>query len=160
MRGYLADLDPVIAAVLYSLQQVREDVERWTTGLTEAQVWHQLGEVAPVGFQLRHMAGSIDRLMTYALGGALTEAQLAALKAESGRGDVSLAELRDLLEGSIQRAETAVRASEPSRFGEVRKLGRKRIPTTLAGLLIHAAEHTQRHLGLLIAAVKVARGAG
>jgi len=160
MRGYLADLDPVIAAVLYSFQQVREDVERWTAGLTEAQVWHQQGEVAPAGFQLRHMAGSMDRLITYALGEALTAAQLAALKTESARGDVSLAELQDLMEASIQRAEAAVRVCEPSRFGELRELGRKRIPTTLAGLLIHTAEHTQRHLGLLIAAVKVARGGG
>lgn len=156
MRGCLVGLDPVLTAVLYSLQQIREDVLRWTDGLTDAEVWHREGDIAPVGFQLGHMAGSIDRLITYADGRSLTEKQFAALQAEKGI-EPSLVELLASLDAALGKAEALVRTTTPAEFGDRRELGRKRIPTTLAGLLIHTVEHSQRHLGELIVVSKLVR---
>lgn len=156
MRGYLVGVDPVIAAVLYSLQQIREDVHRWTSGLTYEQIWRADDGQAPAGFHLRHMAGSIDRLTTYADAGALNNEQLTALRAEQQR-DLSLEQMLEMLEAALVKAEALLRTTTPAEFGAHREIGRKRIPTTLAGLLIHTAEHSQRHLGAMIAAVKLVR---
>src|SRR4051794_24343142 len=85
MRGHLAGMDPVLAAVLYALQQAREDLAARTEHLTNEQLWRAAGDVAPVGFHIRHIAGSVDRLIAYALGEQLTPDQMAALKSESER---------------------------------------------------------------------------
>lgn len=156
MRGYLADLDPVLAAILYSLQQVREDVDRWKTLVTDDMLWRREGDIAPLGYQLRHLAGSTDRLITYALGASLSEQQLESLRAEEN-SDVSLRQMLSALEDALQRAEATVRSTDPQSLGEARALGRKLIPTTLGGLLIHTAEHAQRHVGELIVTIKLAR---
>ena len=156
MRGYLGDYNPVLAAVLYSLQHVREDVAKWTDGVADEELWHAEGDAAPAGFHLRHIAGSTDRLISYARGEALTQAQMETLRAEQGR-DVSLPELLVMLEQSLQKAEATVRATDPADFAVRREIGRKRIPTTLIGLLFHTAEHAQRHLGAMITGLKAAR---
>ncbi|MDZ4799410.1 MAG: DinB family protein [Bryobacteraceae bacterium] len=155
MRGYLVGVDPVIAAVLYSLQQIREDVHRWTDGLTDEQLWYAEGGLASAGFHLRHLAGSIDRLTTYADGKTLTGEQLAALDAEKQR-DLTRPQLLTMLETAIVKAEAMLRTTTPAEFGAHREIGRLRIPTTLVGLLIHTAEHGQRHLGAMISAIRLA----
>lgn len=45
----------------------------------------------------------------------------------------------------------------PERFEEARGVGRAGLPTTVVGLLIHAAEHTQRHVGQAVTTAKVLR---
>jgi hypothetical protein len=112
---------------------------------------------APVGFHIRHLAGSIDRLITYAAGESLSEEQFQLLKQEQDRA-LPKDRLFELLETSLQRAETFVREVQPAQFPDLRYVGRKRIPATLAGLLIHIAEHTQRHVGSAIITAKLARG--
>ena len=156
MRGYHVGVDPVLAAVMYGLQQIREDAQRWTDGLTDDELWYSEGDIAPAGFHLRHIAGSIDRLITYADGKLLSDAQFAVLKAEKQR-DLTRAQLLEMLEASIVKAEGLLRTTSPSEFGARREIGRKKIPTALVGLLIHTAEHSQRHLGAMIATVKVVR---
>lgn len=159
MRGYLADLDPVVAAVLYALQQGREDLQRHVGPLSDEELWHSPGGIAPAGFHVRHIAGSVDRLLSYAEGRELTGQQLETLRAEQNR-DLSVPEVMSRMEESLDRASAAIRSMDPARFAEVRHIGRKKIPTTLAGLLIHIAEHTQRHVGAAIATAKAARSAG
>ncbi len=156
LRGYHVGVDPVLAAVLYGLQQVREDVRRWTEGLSEQELWLAVGDVAPVGWQVRHIAGSVDRLTTYADGRGLNEEQFAALRAEREPSG-SLAELLEALERSLVKAEALIRTTSPAEFGARREIGRKQIPTTLIGLLVHIAEHSQRHVGELIVASKLVR---
>ncbi|MBC8165750.1 MAG: DinB family protein [Bryobacteraceae bacterium] len=156
MRGYLDAKEPVLNAVLYSLQQSREDIEKCLAALTDAQVWESRGNLAPVGFHILHIAGSVDRLTTYAAGDSLTEDQLQVLGHEKDR-ELSREELRDMTETSIQKAEALIRSTDPNRFGDRREIGRKRIPTTLIGLLFHIAEHTQRHVGEAIITAKLVR---
>lgn len=156
MRGHLKDRNPVHAAILYSLEHAREDLAKWTDPLSEEQLWQAHDDIAPVGFHMLHIAGSVDRLITYAEGTQLTMAQLEELKAEK-EARPSRAGLFERLDTAFQRASAVVLSSAPERFGEVRELGRKRIPVTLGGLLIHIAEHTQRHVGEAIVTAKLAK---
>jgi len=155
LRGTLTEVEPVRRAVLHALELAGEDVERWCEGLSEEEMFAQPCGLPPVAFQLRHIVRSLDRLLTYAEGGALDEAQLVALKTEMGAGSAAevLLEFRE----GLKRATVRVWAVRPGSFGEVRGVGRKMLPTTVAGLLIHCAEHTQRHVGQVVTTVKVVK---
>src|SRR4051812_3766846 len=80
MRGPIPGVHFLIAPLLYSFQMAREDLAKHTAGLTTEQIWATPHGFGSVGFHLRHIAGSTDRLMTYVDGGQLSEAQMAALK--------------------------------------------------------------------------------
>ncbi len=153
MRGTLADVDPVRRAVLHALQLAGEDVERWAAALGDEAMFARPFGLPSVAFHLRHMVRSLDRLLTYAEGRMLDEAQLAALATEMDAGTAAeaLAEFR----AGLPRAMERVRAVDPATFAEIRGVGRRRLPTTVAGLLFHCAEHTQRHVGQMVTTVKV-----
>jgi uncharacterized damage-inducible protein DinB len=110
-----------------------------------------------VGFHLRHIAGSTGRLMTYLQGSALNPEQLASLEVEHVPAGAGRTELLALLDEAFRDAETVVRAIDPATLAEPRTVGRKHLPTTVIGLLVHIAEHTQRHVGQAISAAKRVR---
>ena len=149
-------MSPLIGPALYGFQQVREDLAKHAEGLSEAQVWARPHGLAPLGFHIRHIAGSVDRLTTYLEGRALDRPQIVALGTEMQAG-ASLGELWQDLERSLERSEQVIRSIDPSTLAEPRWVGRRRLPTTVMGLLTHIAEHTQRHLGQAISAAKLAR---
>ena len=156
LRGPLPSVDTFVAPLLYSFQMAREDLAKYTAGLTTEQIWSTPHGSGSVGFHLRHIAGSTDRLMTYVSGGQLSSDQMAALKAENEPG----ATREDLLAGidaAFEKAEAVTRALDPARLAEPRGVGRKQLPTSVIGLLVHIAEHTQRHVGQAISAAKLAR---
>ena len=157
LTGKLNDVSPLLAALLYSFEQTREDLRRWTDGLSEEQIWRRSGEIGSVGFHIRHIAGSVDRLLTYADGGQLDERQLLELKSEQNDGGLSRDQLLALLDEKLSKAETVVRAIDPSSFSAVREIGRKRTPVPLGVLLVHISEHTQRHVGAAIVTSKIVR---
>ena len=156
LSGTLSHLHPGLAALLYSFEQAQHDLVRWTDGLTAAQIWERPRGLAPVGFQLRHIAGSIDRLFTYAEGGALTADQLAAMRTEMEPG-ASREELLAAIDAVVAGVGKRVRQLDPARLTEPRTVGRQQLPTTVLGLLVHIAEHTQRHLGQAITTAKLLR---
>jgi len=156
LRGPIRDVSPLIAPVLCAFQQAREDLAEHTEGLTEEQIWARPFGLAPLGFELRHIAGSVDRLMTYLDGGQLDDAQMAALRGEMEPGG-SREQLLDRIDEALAQAETRIRSIDPARLSDPRAVGRKRLPTTVIGLLAHVAEHTQRHVGQAIRAAKLAR---
>ena len=156
MRGPLAGVDPLIAPILFSFQQAREDLAKHTDGLTPGQIWAAPYGFGSVGFHIRHIAGSTGRLMTYLEGNQLSDTQMTALRAEHEPGD-TLAELLERLDAAFRNAETTVRRLSPAMLPEPRAVGRKRLPTTVIGLLTHIAEHTQRHVGQAISAAKLSR---
>jgi uncharacterized damage-inducible protein DinB len=104
---------------------------------------------------MRHIAGSTDRLMTYLQGGELTPEQMAFLQAEEEATMGGVEELLAAMDRAFESAETVVRALDPAILSEPRTVGRKHLPTTVAGLLTHIAEHIQRHLGQAISAAKL-----
>jgi len=155
LRGPIPGVHPLLAAVLYSFQQAREDLGRYTELLTPAQLWatpHGFGSVA---FHLQHIAGSTGRLMTYLQGRQLTEVQLSNLAVESEPATLSRDELLQAMDQAFREAEEVVRALDPATLTETRTVGRRHLPTTVAGLLTHIAEHTQRHVGQAISAAKL-----
>ena len=155
MRGTHAELDPVIRAVVHALELAEEDVARWCGGLSDAEMFARPGGVAPVAFHLRHMARSLDRLLTYAEDRTLNESQLLSLRTEMDAGSAAqvIAEFREGLTAAKRR----VRAVAPDSFAAARGIGRKKLPTTVVGLLIHCAEHTARHVGQAVTTAKVVR---
>lgn len=156
LRGPLPDVSPLLAPVIYAFEQAREDLFRHAGGLTTAQVWIRPFGLEPVGFQLRHIAGSIGRLLTYLAGDELDAQQLAALDLELEPGESSESLLWKV-SGAIDEAEAILRKMDVAALTEPRVVGRKRLPTTVIGLAVHLAEHTQRHVGQAISAAKLAR---
>lgn len=154
LRGTLTEVDAVRRAVLHALELAREDVERWCGALSEEELEARPFELPSVGFQMRHMVRSLDRLLTYAEGRQLDGEQIKTMKSEmdgSGSRDALFAEF----EGGIESAMERVRAIVPESFGEGRGVGRAALPTTVAGLLVHCADHTQRHVGQAVTTTKV-----
>jgi uncharacterized damage-inducible protein DinB len=154
LRGPMEGVDPLLAAVLHAYQQAREDLTHWTAGLTEEQMWARPHGLAPVGFQLRHIAGSVDRLTTYLKGGQLDVVQMDILAHEMDPG-AGRDELLRLVDRALLESEKTVRGINLATLAETRAVGRRRLPTTVAGLLVHLAEHTQRHVGQTIVTAKL-----
>lgn len=159
LRGPLRDAHPLIMPVLFSFQQVREDLQRHTAGLYDEQVWQRPEGLPSLGFQLRHIGGSIDRLLTYLAGGQLSPEQLQALRQESV-AEGSLKSLLEAVDASLADAEKRLRTLDTRTIYDVRYVGRKKLPTTVVGLLVHLAEHTQRHLGQAITTAKLLKQSG
>lgn len=154
LRGPISGVDPLIAPVLYAFQQAREDLAHYTEGLAPAQIWKRPHGFGSVGFHLRHIAGSTSRLVSYLQGRDLSAEQLSAARREHEGEGQGREELLAGLEEAFRQAEAVVRSLNPASLAETRWVGRKRLPTTVAGLLTHIAEHTQRHVGQAISAAK------
>ena len=156
LRGPLAGVHPLVAPTLHAFAQVREDLALWTDGLTDAEIWSRPYGLAPVGFQLRHIAGSVERLTTYLRGEQLTPEQLIAIPREMDPGPGRLTLLAGVNE-ALHQCEQVIRALDPANLADSRSVGRRQLPTTVIGLVVHLAEHTQRHVGELIVTTKLAR---
>jgi uncharacterized damage-inducible protein DinB len=157
LRGPLPDVIPELQPVAHSLLQVREEIAAAAT-LSLEQLWARPGGAASIGFHLTHLAGSLDRLLTYAGGDALNAAQRAALAAESA--DDTSRPAADLVRSALDaldRALAQVRGTPLCTLDEAREVGRARLPSTVLGLLFHAAEHAQRHSAQIITTMKVIR---
>jgi uncharacterized damage-inducible protein DinB len=157
LRGPLNGVHPVASHLIYTFEQAREELASFTRGLSQEQVWREVGG-ASLGFHLRHIAGSVDRLATYLKGEFLSAEQMAFLKAESSASGADVDELLRELDVVCLRVIAQVKAIDPATYLEVRGVGRKALPTTVAGLIIHISEHTQRHLGQAILTAKIVRG--
>ena len=155
LRGPRPGVGAFVAPLLYSFQMAREDLAKYTANLTTEQIWATPHGFGSVGFHLRHIAGSTGRLMTYVSGGQLSSDQMAALKAEKEPG-ATREELLAAIDQAFADAEAVARALDPTRLADPRGVGRKQLPTTVIGLLVHIAEHTQRHVGQAISAAKLA----
>ena len=154
LRGSLTDAQAMQRAVLHALDLAREDLEKWCGNLSDAELNARPANLAPVAFHIRHIARSIDRLLTYAEGKELSAAQMGALRSELDPGAVR-DELFAELAGALEEGTSRVRASHARQIEESRAVGKSRLPTTVGGLLVHIAEHTQRHVGQAITTAKV-----
>ena len=157
LRGTLTEVDAVRRQVLHALELASEDVEKWCAGLTDDEVNARPFEIAPVAFHLRHIVRSLDRLLSYAEGEQLNEAQLAGLRSELDDG-ASVATVLMEFRGGMADAMRRVKAISPDNYETSRGVGRKMLPTTVGGLMVHCADHTQRHVGQAVTTVKVVKG--
>lgn len=166
LRGTLTDIDPIRRQVLHALELTAEDAARWCDPLTDAQLLARPSGLPPIAFHLRHIARSLDRLLTYAEGNQLSPEQLNALKTELGTSDPESGDTSGLdpdtaaaarveFRTALETAAARIRAIPPKLFIEHRSIGRKQLPTTVASLLVHCANHTQRHTGQFVTTAKV-----
>jgi len=151
-RGAVPGFEPLMMPIVHTLIQVREDLERLAARVPPEHVWQRPGGAASIGFHVRHTGGALDRLFTYARGESLSDDQRAAMKAEEMPGDppATMAALVSEVSGIIDRAFDQLRATPVSSLLDERKVGRAGLPSTVLGLLFHAAEHSTRHVGQAI----------
>jgi hypothetical protein len=118
LRGPIEGAHALTAPVLYAFQQAREDLAHYTAGLTHEQLWATPHGFGSVGFHMRHIAGSTERLMAYVQGRQLTPEQLAALAAEHEPGASRAALLADL-DRVFREVEAVVRQIDPATLIEL-----------------------------------------
>ena len=154
LRGTHAEIPAVLRAIVHALELAREDIEHWCAPLSDEALNARPADVAPIAFQMRHIVRSLDRLLTYAAGKQLSPAQLAALKTELDP-NATHADLFSEFRKGIDDATLRVRAFATADLDQPRTVGRKALPTTVGGLLVHCADHTQRHTGQAITTAKI-----
>jgi uncharacterized damage-inducible protein DinB len=156
LRGTHSEIPAVPRAVLHSLELAREDITFWCDELSEQELIAGPLGLPSIAFQLRHIARSLDRLLTYVEGRQLNERQLQALTSEANPR-CSGAEIFSEFSTAITESSARLRkfTETPDTLSQPRTVGRKNLPATVAGLLVHIADHTQRHVGQTITTAKL-----
>ncbi|MDX1396172.1 MAG: DinB family protein [Gemmatimonadota bacterium] len=157
LRGPIPEIVPVLQPVAHALVLTDETIRAVTADLSRYDLWRRPGGAASIGFHLAHLAGSTDRLLTYARDEQLSDNQRAAL-AREGTADADRPAL-DALLGEWGRvmddALGQLRDTVETDLVEPRFVGRARLPSTVIGLLFHAAEHAARHTGQIVTTAKI-----
>lgn len=148
------NLPAVLIAVLDALQLAAEDIARWCEDLTEAEIHARPSGLPSVAFHIRHIARSLDRLLAYAESNQLTPQQLALLTSEMDPNG-SPQSIQQEFQSSLENAAVRIRAFQSISLELPRSVGRQNFPSTIGGLLIHIADHTQRHTGQAITTAKL-----
>ncbi|MFY9935684.1 MAG: DinB family protein [Silvibacterium sp.] len=154
LRGTYADVPAVLRAILHAFDLAREDVVLWVEGLTEPELHASPSGLTPIAFHMRHIARSLDRLLTYVEGKQLSAGQITAARTEFDPGisrEELLAEFHEGLDHAVRR----VRAFAMADLEQPRGVGKKQLPTSVGGLLVHLADHTQRHTGQVVTTAKL-----
>jgi uncharacterized damage-inducible protein DinB len=162
LRGPVEGVPAVLMPAAHAFLQVSEEVAAVAGTLTSDELWAKPGGAGSPAFHLQHIVGATDRLLTYARGEALTDAQKAYLKSEGTPGEpaATAESLAAAVQKSLADAVDVLRGTAADSVTQARAVGRAALPTTVLGLLFHAAEHAQRHAGQLTTTVKILRGGG
>ncbi len=162
LRGPVEGIPPLLMPVAHALLQSRQDVHAAAETLTPDELWARPGGAASIGFHLRHISGSVDRLFTYARGESVRDDQLIALRREGNpcSPPATARELLALVDMTLGDAVNSLRAVSEDQLLAARAVGRAQLPSNVLGLLFHAAEHAQRHTGQVITTSKIIRGLG
>jgi hypothetical protein len=156
LRGPLPNIPALVQPIAHVLLQAQEEIHALMQGFPDTLLWQQPAGVASPGFHLQHLTGVLDRLFTYAQGLPLSPQQMEYLKAEGKPASpVTVADLLDALDKQISTSLQFLQSIDPATLTDTRTVGRKQLPSTVLGLLFHAAEHTMRHNGQLLVTVKV-----
>lgn len=160
LRGPLPGIPGVLQPAAHAFVMAREDVTAAVSDLADEQLWLQPGGITPLGFHLNHLTGSTDRLLTYARGEALSAGQLEAMKAERSIAErrPPLVELVAAWQAGVDSALQQLASTPEAMLADARFVGRAQLPSTVLGLLFHAAEHASRHTGQVVTTAKLVRG--
>ncbi len=157
-RGPVENIPPLLQPVAHALLQAREEVAEIMYDFPEVLIWKKPGGVASPAFHLQHLSGVLDRVFTYARGEALSPVQLAELYAEEKSSfDITIPQLVTRFNLQVDKALEQLQHTDKISLTDFRGVGRRQLPSTVIGLLVHAAEHTMRHLGQLLVTAKVLR---
>jgi len=158
LRGPIDGVEPALQPVAHALLQALEDAERICAEVEPGQLWARPGGAASIGFHLRHAAGSLERLLTYARGEQLSDKQRDALAVEKETSpQMTMEQLFGQFRAATEHALAQLRETSDAILDEPRAVGRAGLPSTVRGLLFHAAEHTTRHVGQAITTSKIVR---
>jgi uncharacterized damage-inducible protein DinB len=157
LTGPVEGVHPLLLPAAHSFLQVRAEITSLLDGLTDEQLWTAPSQSASIGFHAVHLAGSTDRLLTYARGEQLSESQTADARAEKTLTGLSASELVERVQRAMDRAVDHVRATPADRIADTREVGRQRLPSTVLGLVFHAAEHATRHAGQISTLRRIVR---
>jgi uncharacterized damage-inducible protein DinB len=156
LRGPVAGVPDLLQPVAHALLQAQEEIHEIMGELPERQLWERPAGMASAGFHLRHLAGVLDRLFTYARGESLSRQQLAYLAEESNpQEDIAIPFLLMVLDAQLAKSLDQLRGTDSQTLTQSRPVGRLQLPSTVLGLLFHAAEHTMRHTGQLLVTIKI-----
>ncbi|RYZ53940.1 MAG: DinB family protein [Chitinophagaceae bacterium] len=155
LRGALPGITPFLQPVAHALLQAKEEINGMLQNFPDALLWEKPGGSASVGFHLQHIPGVLDRLQTYAKEQALSPEQFAYLKKEGAGAGESTASLCRFLNQAVDNFVERLKTMDASGLTEAREVGRGKLPSTVLGLLFHAAEHTMRHTGQLLVTVNI-----
>ncbi|MEX6686566.1 DinB family protein [Danxiaibacter flavus] len=158
MRGPAEGVPSLLQPAAHALLQAREEVNEIMNNFPDNLLWERPANVASPAFHLQHLSGVINRLLTYAKGEMLNQEQLDAL-AKEGKEDssITVAGLLKQFNERIDEAISQLKNTDEKTLTDFRGVGRKQLPSTVQGLLFHAAEHTMRHLGQLLVTVRIIR---
>jgi len=156
MRGPISGLIPLLQPVAHAILQAREEVNLMMIDFPNELIWERPNAVASVAFHLQHLSGVLDRIFTYANNQILNEDQLEMLALEADSTQfLTVKGLLTRFNNQVNKALTQLKNIEEKTLLEPRSIGRKQIPTNQLGLIFHAAEHTQRHVGQLLVTIKM-----
>ena len=160
LRGLVSDVPPLLQPAAHAFIMSREDVEAAALGLTVDQLWNEPGGIASVGFHLAHLSGSTDRLLTYARGEQLSDAQRKTLARERTLATErpALADLLAAWQEMVGKALDQLVSTPDAALLQPRFVGHQQLPSTVLGLMFHAAEHASRHTGQVVTTAKLLRG--
>ena len=157
LLGPVEGVPPLLQPVAHALLEAKEDVEHLLAPLSSEMVWKRPAGAASIGFHVAHAIGSLDRLFTYARGKALNETQLAVLAGEKALDQTAgtPAELVTRFSAAVDTALEQLRATDPATLTDAREVGRAKLPSTVIGLMVHAGDHTYRHVGQAITTARL-----
>lgn len=156
LRGLVEDIIPVLQPVAHAILQAQLEVRQFLENFPGSLIWERPSGVASIAFHLQHLPGVLDRLFTYARGEQLSAQQLNYLQKE-GKEDnlIQLFDLLNYFDKQVKLSIEQLRHTDVDAVFAAREVGRKKIPSTVLGLLFHAAEHTQRHTGQLLVTARI-----
>ena len=155
LRGPVENVPLLLQPVAHALLQATEEIQLLMTGFPDGKLWEMPAGSASPGFHLLHITGVLNRLCTYALAKPLSDTQLVYLKEETIAHDFTTQYLVQQVEQQVQHTIDQLKVTPEASLTEVRTVGRKALPSTVQGLLFHAAEHIMRHLGQLLVTVRM-----
>lgn len=156
-RGPLQEMPDLLQPIAHALLQAEEELDEMMNNFSDDLLWQRPANVASPAFHLQHLSGVLDRVFTYARNEPLTDFQLAQLHDEdvAPQQNVSVQSLLERFKRQIKTAIIQLQNTDEDTLKEYRGVGRKQLPSTVIGLLVHAAEHTMRHVGQLSVTVKI-----
>lgn len=156
LRGPIPNIPDALQPAAHALLQSEKELKEYTKDFPKELLWAKVAGRASVGFHMNHITGVLDRMLTYAMGKSLTEAQFEFLKQEGNFNiNTEIVMLQENFSAKVAEALHYFEQLTTEKLTQKRTVGRKKLPSTVLGLLFHAAEHCQRHIGQLLVTASV-----
>ncbi|WP_423998488.1 DinB family protein [Maribacter sp. IgM3_T14_3] len=156
LSGPIQDVPDLLQPAAHALLQSERELKNYTSDFPKELLWAKTAGRASVGFHMNHITGVLDRMLTYAKGESLTDEQFQFLKKEGAFNlTTEVVDLQNQFSTKVSDALAYFKTIPEQTLSEKRTVGRKKLPSTVIGLLFHAAEHSQRHIGQLLVTASV-----